>query len=492
MVATAPDPPPSPLESETRRIRKLLEQRQFAEALRAATALLAQEPTQRDALYLVAVSERYLGRIADALRTLERLERSHPAFGRAFQERGHCLRAVGQQAGAIASYEEAVRLNPVLHASWKALAELQLAAGHAERAAQAATQSAHLARLAPPVLAAAGMMSEGDLEGAERLVRRFLLQHGDDVEAMRLLAQIGVQREVLDDAETLLKGVLTLAPEFHLARYDYACVLSKRHKHAAAVAEARRLLAVEPNSRLYRTIYATACVGLGDHEEALRVYRELLGETPGNAELHLSIAHAQKTLGRQGEAIATYRAAAEARPSFGDAYWSLANLKTYRFAEDEIARMRALEAAADTALVDRYHLCFALGKALEDRGAYEESFRYYERGNALKRTECRYDAGSLERGLRRQAALCTREFFAARAGCGSERRDVIFIVGLPRSGSTLIEQILASHPAVEGTTELADIPRLVQQLQGREHSDLKPRYPGVLAELTPAELHALG
>jgi tetratricopeptide (TPR) repeat protein len=380
----------------------------------------------------------------------------------------------------------------VLHASWKALAELQRAAGEAERAAQAATQAAELGRLAPAVLAAAGMMSEGDLEGAERTVRRFLLQHGDDVEGMRLLAQIGVQREVLDDAETLLKGVLTLAPENHLARYDYACVLSKRHKHAAAVAEARQLLAVEPKSRIYRTIYATACVGLGDHEEALRVYRELLGETPGNAELHLSIAHAQKTLGRQSEAIATYRAAAEARPSFGDAYWSLANLKTYRFAADEIARMRALEARPDTALVDRYHLCFALGKGLEDRGAYEESFRYYERGNALKKTECRYDAGSLERGLRRQAALCTREFFAAREGCGSERRDVIFIVGLPRSGSTLIEQILASHSGVEGTTELADIPRLVQQLQGREHSDLEPRYPAVLAELTPEQLHALG
>src|SRR5262249_38276425 len=161
--------------------------------------------------------------------------------GRLFQERGHCLRAVGQQAGAIAAYEEAVRLNPVLHASWKALAELQRTAGQAERAAQAATQAAELGRLAPPLLAAAGMMRDGGLEGAEGLVRRFLIQHGDDVEGMRLLAQIGVQREVLDDAETLLRGVLTLAPNYHLARYDYACVLSKRHKHAAAVAETRRL-----------------------------------------------------------------------------------------------------------------------------------------------------------------------------------------------------------------------------------------------------------
>ncbi len=269
-------------------------------------------------------------------------------------------------------------------------------------------------------------------------------------------------------------------------------MLGKRHKHLASLEQARKLLEIDPGNRAFRTVYATACVGLGDHEEALRVYRELLAETPHNPELHLSVAHALKTQGRQAQAIEAYRAAAAARADFGDAYWSLANLKTYRFTDAELERMRGLEAAAGTQLVDRYHLCFALGKALEDRGEYEESFRYYEWGNAFKKSESRFDLGAMERNLRLQASLCTREFLAARAGGGCQRPDPIFIVGLPRSGSTLIEQILASHSQVEGTMELADIPRIVQQLSGRENRDTPSRYPALLGDLTSAQRLRLG
>lgn len=181
-----------------------------------------------------------------------------------------------------------------------------------------------------------------------------------------------------------------------------------------------------------------------------------------------------------------------ARPRFGEAYWSLANLKTYRFTDAEIARMRSDEAAGDTALADRYHLCFALGKALEDRAEYAESFAYYARGNALKKTEIRYRPEPMERNARLQASICTREFFAARVRWGCPDPSPIFVVGLPRSGSTLIEQILASHSRVEGTMELAEIPRLVQELQGREKIDSTPRYPGILAELTKDEFKRLG
>src|SRR2546427_36713 len=342
------------------------------------------------------------------------------------------------------------------------------------------------------VLSASGMLADGDVYGAERILRQFLLKHGNHLEAMRLLAQIGVQLDVLDDAEFLLESVLTFDPNYHIARYDYAVVLGKRHKHATALEQARKLLKIDPRNRAFRTVYATACVGLGDHEEALRVYRELLAETPHNAELHLSVAHALKTQGRQAQAIEEYRAAAAARADFGDAYWSLANLKTYRFTDAELERMRQIEAADATKLVDRYHLCFALGKALEDRGEYQEAFRYYERGNAFKKSESRFDLGAMERNLRLQASLCTREFLAARAGGGCQRPDPIFIVGLPRSGSTLIEQILASHSQVEGTIELADIPRMTQQLRGRENRAAPSRYPALLADLAPAERLRLG
>ena len=254
-----------------------------------------------------------------------------------------------------------------------------------------------------------------------------------------------------------------------------------------------KLLATDPNNRVYRTTYATICTGFGDYSQALPLYREILAEAPNDAELHLSIAHALKTLGQTAEAIESYRAAAAVRPQYGEAYWSLANLKTYRFTDLEIARMRAAEAAANVQQADRYHLCFALGKALEDRGEYAESFTFYERGNALKKTECRYQAELLERNAHLQASVCTREFFAARQGMGCPDRSPIFIVGLPRSGSTLIEQILSSHSQVEGTMELADIPRLVQDLRGRERTDdANPRYPGVLAELSAAEFERLG
>ena len=475
-----------------RRLRGLVEKREFARALADAGRLLGEVPENRDVLYLVAVSQRYLGRIDEALATLRRFEELHPDFGRLFQERGHCYRTAGDSARAIEAYRRAVALNPSLLASWKALAVLCRAAGQTGEAAAAAEQALQLERLPGPVLSASGMLAEGDVYGAERILRQFLLKHGNHLEAMRLLAQIGLQLDVLDDAEFLLESVLTFDPNYHIARYDYAVVLGKRHKHAAALEEARKLLEVDPRHHAFRTVYATACVGLGDHAEALRVYRELLAETPQNPELHLSVAHALKTQGHQAEAIESYRAAAAARADFGDAYWSLANLKTYRFTDEELARMRQIEAADATKLVDRYHLCFALGKALEDRGEYEESFRYYERGNAFKKSESRFDLGAMERNLRLQASLCTREFLAARAGGGCQRPDPIFIVGLPRSGSTLIEQILASHSQVEGTMELADIPRMVQQLSGRENRDAPSRYPALLADLAPAERLRLG
>jgi tetratricopeptide (TPR) repeat protein len=339
---------------------------------------------------------------------------------------------------------------------------------------------------------ATALFSDGDLGPAEAMIRAYLLKHGDHVEAMRLLARIGIERQVFDDAELLLEAVLQRAPDYHVARYDYARALFERHKHQRAHEQLEILLKHEPRNRQYRTLYATVCVGLGEHAKAIDLYRELLVEMPDAADLKMSLAHAQKTLGRRAEAIEAYRAVAHARPDYGDAYWSLANLKTYRFSPEEIGRMRAAEAAPSTTTVDRYHLCFALGKALEDAGDYRESLHYYERGNALKRDESRYRPEIIERNTRLQIEVCTREFFERRRGSGCARRDPIFIVGLPRAGSTLIEQILASHSRVEGTQELADIPRIVQALQGQDPNLDDPRYPGVLPGLAAEELRRLG
>jgi tetratricopeptide (TPR) repeat protein len=319
-----------------------------------------------------------------------------------------------------------------------------------------------------------------------------LKSNPSDVEAMRLLAQIGMKLEIYEDAEFLLESLLEFAPDYHLARYEYIRVLLQRHRHEAALAQAEILLKIAPEDRNYRAIYATACVALSRHEEALEVYRSLVADAPQAADLHLSIAHTLKTMGRQAEAVDAYRLAAQARPSFGDAYWSLANLKTYRFTEDEIEQMRKEEARPDLEPVDRWHLCFALGKALEDSGAYAESFRYYDRGNELKRAESSYRPEQSERSLQQQKARFTPEFLRARQGVGCAKPDPIFVLGLPRAGSTLIEQILASHSAIEGTLELSDISRLAQELMGRGHDHSTSRYPAILGDLTPDQLRALG
>ena len=492
LQAAVPNHAPSPVEAEVQRIRDLIERKEFSAALAAAEALAGAVPENRDVIYMIAVSQRYLQDIPAALATLERLERHHPRFSRLFQERGHCYVALRDAPKAIAAFMTAVHLNPALPASWSTLQTLFRMTGQAENAATAAAHVATLAQLPPEIVTATAMFSEGDLIPAEHIVRQYLLKHGNHVEGMRLLARIGLELDVLDDAELLLEAVMELAPDYRAARHDYARALLQRHKHAQAIAELDKLLALEPRNRLYLTTYANARVGLGDHERALALYRELLADAPQAADLHLSVAHSLKTLGRTEEAIDAYHDAAAARPSYGDAYWSLANLKTYRFTDEEVARMRAEEAAETTQLADRYHLCFALGKALEDRAEYAESFRCYERGNALKKSESRYRPEPVERNTRLQIATCAREFLAARQGGGCDSLDPIFIVGLPRAGSTLLEQILASHSQVEGTMELADIPRIVVELQGREPDGESPRYPAVLAELKPEEFHRLG
>jgi tetratricopeptide (TPR) repeat protein len=497
MAAADIDAPPSTVELEVRRIQALLRAGRLDEALAAGELLRTKVPGNRDVLYMIAVSLRYLKRIPEALEVLAELERRHPGYSRLFQERGHCYVALRHPEPAIQAFLRAVNLNSSLSGSWKALEVLFRVAGRPADAENAAGQVAKLANLPPEIRTAFSMFADGEISAAEHVVRQYLLTHGDHIEGMRLLAQIGMKLDVTDDAELLLEGVLVLAPDYHAARYEYAQALLKRHKHTRARQEMEKLLETDPTNRVYRTTHATVCTGFGDYTHALPVYREILAETPEDPELHLSIAHALKTLGRTQEAIESYRAAAAVRPRYGEAYWSLANLKVYRFTDAEIADMRTGEAAAEVHPVDRYHLCFALGKALEDRSEYAESFAFYQRGNALKKAECRYRPEPLERNARLQASMCTKEFFAAREGVGaraqSSSSSPIFIVGLPRSGSTLIEQILSSHSRVEGTMELADIPRLAQELKGRESVDAAvPRYPGVLAELTPEDFARFG
>ncbi|HEX4635781.1 MAG TPA: sulfotransferase [Rhizomicrobium sp.] len=482
----------SPIESEVHRLRQLQKQGHHGDALTSAETGLEAYPENRDLLLIAATSLRHLTRIDDALAMLGRLEALHPRFSQMHQERGLCHVARKDAPQAIDALLRAVNINPALPMSWRMLEGVYRLTGDSANADTAARHVATLRNLPPEVVSATSLYSDGDLAPAEQVVRAFLLKHGDHPEAMRLLAKIGVARGVLDDAELLLAAALALAPDHRAARHDYAQVLVQRHKYQQAQSQAEQLLKLEPANRDYLSLAATVAVGLGDHERSIACYRTLLTGTPGDPDAHLWLGHALKTVDRLAEAIDSYRAAAALRPDFGDAYWSLANLKTYRFDDGEIAQMQQAEAASATAPEDRIHLCFALGKALEDRDEIAQSWMCYERGNALKRSASRYRPESMEANTVRQIAVCTRDFFQQRSGWGDPRPDPIFIIGLPRAGSTLLEQILASHSEVEGTQELADVQRIVVELMGRDSDPQNPRYPAVLEEMAAEDFRKLG
>jgi predicted Zn-dependent protease len=488
----APLLPPASLETEIAGLRSLQSAGRHADALRSAEELLAAFPGNRDLLHLAASSLRHLRRLPDAMAMLDHLERVAPRFSRLHEERGLCHVARKDAPAAIDALLRAVNINPALPMSWRMLEGVYRIAGDAANATTAAAHVATLSRLPAEVVTATALFSDGDLTPAENIIRAFLIRHGNHPEAMRLLAQIGMARDVLDDAELLLKAVLAIIPDHLPARLDYAQTLVRRHKYREAREQIDLLRANDPDHRTYLELAATTAVGLGDHDGAIAIYHKLLNGVPLQSDVQLWLGHALKTVGRVSEAIAAYRAAAAARPDFGDAYWSLANLKTYRFDDDEIAAMQAAEAAPTTAVEDRAHLAFALGKALEDRNLMPESWRYYARGNGLKAVAANYRPELVEANTRAQIEVCTPDFFAQRAGWGDLRPDPIFILGLPRSGSTLIEQILASHSQVEGTQELADVQRAVLGLQGRASDPAKPRYPAVLADMTAADFQRLG
>jgi len=483
---------PSSIESEVGRIRELSRDGRHTEALASAETLALAVPQNRDVLYLIAANQRCLNRISDALRTLERLEQQHPSFSLLYQERGYCYTTVRDAPRAMEAFLRAVDLNTALAASWTMLERLFRMAGDTNRAAMVAEQVATLKHLPPEVVRAGSLFSEGETSTAENILRQYLLNGGNHVEALRLLARIEHQANELEEAELRLEAALQLAPNYWAARLDYVRVLLDQQKHQQAYEVITTRLQLEAGSKHLLPQYALACVGLGRHEAAIEVYHQLLTESPEPSELHVALGHSLKSVGRQKEAIECYKAAAALRPGFGDAYWSLANLKTYRFSDSEVARMRAEEAAPSISPIDRYHFCFALGKAYEDGNEFAKSWQFYEHGNAFKRAESRYRPEIIEINTGKQIEICTTEFFGARAGVGAPDSDPIFIVGLPRSGSTLVEQILASHSQVDGTQELPDIPRIVREIEGPRSNADHPRYPGVLTDFTPEDFAKLG
>jgi tetratricopeptide (TPR) repeat protein len=349
-----------------------------------------------------------------------------------------------------------------------------------------------VARYDPALLRAGQALVDNDLPTAEAALRPYLKQRPTDVRAIRMMAELAARIGRLADAENLLRRAIELAPGFTAARSNLATVLYKQNRAAEAIAELEGLEQDDSANLGHASLKAAALGRIGGHEEALSLYAVLLKARPNEPKLWMSYGHILKTVGQQAESVAAYRNAIRIQPTLGEAWWSLANLKTIRFDDDDVAAIRVALDAPDLGIEEQFHLHFALGKALEDRKEAEVSFAHYAEGNRLRRQRLDYDPTVMQDHVDRSIALLTPEFFAARNGSGCSSRDPVFVLGMPRAGSTLIEQILSSHPAIEGTAELPDIPAIARRLDGRKQKGDESFYPECLADMTAAELASLG
>jgi tetratricopeptide (TPR) repeat protein len=359
--------------------------------------------------------------------------------------------------------------------------------GHVNLARQMASAKGN-----PDLLRAGKALADNDLPTAEALLRPNLKRRPTDVPAIRMMAELAARVGRLGDSENLLRRALELAPGFTAARANLATVLYKQNKAAEALAELQRIEQDGAANLGHASLKAAALGRIGGHEEALVLYKQLLEARPNEPKLWMSYGHILKTVGEQADSVAAYRRALAIQPALGEVWWSLANLKTIRFGDDDIAAMGEALQRPDIGKEDRFHLHFALGKAWEDKDEPEASFGHYAEGNRLRRAMLDYDAADHRSHVERSIALFTADFFAARDGQGCDARDPIFILGMPRAGSTLVEQILSSHPAIEGTAELPDIPAIARRLDGRKARGDLSHYPECLADLPADELRALG
>ncbi len=344
----------------------------------------------------------------------------------------------------------------------------------------------------PDLLRAGQALAANDLPTAEALLRPHLKRRPTDVPAIRMMAELAARVGRPSDCENLLRRALELAPGFTAARANLATILYKQNRAAEAIAELEKIEREGSADLGHASLKAAALGRIGGHEEALGLYRQLLEARPGEPRLWMSYGHILKTIGEQAESIAAYRRALEERPALGEAWWSLANLKTIRFNERDIAAMRSALESPDIGREDRFHLHFALGKALEDEGQAEASFHHYSEGNRLRRSLLDYDPADNRRHVERSTAFYTSALFEERGGEGCPAPDPVFILGMPRAGSTLVEQILSSHPRIEGTAELPDIPAIARRLDGRKARGDTSHYPECLGEMTAGELRGLG
>ena len=427
-----------------------------------------------------------------AVEILLRLALAEPGSATTQLDLALALQRCGRIAEALAAVRRAVAVDPDLPQAWRVLGDLLLQAGDSRGAESAYTRHVQHSGRDPDLLAAAETLLANHIPEAEARLRAHLRLAPTDVAAIRMFAEVAARLGRHEDACRLLERCLDLAPGFRAARHNYALALHRCNRPQEALQQIGRLLSAEPGDPGARNLQAVVLCRTGDYEPAIRIYDGLLAEYPDNPRVWMSYGHALKTAGHLERAIVAYRRSLDMEPSLGEIWWSLANLKTFRFSVGDADAMQRQLARDDLDEEDRLHLEFALGKALEDAGRFESSFGHYRRGNAIRRGQLRYGAEDTHQRVRHIRAMYTSEFFAARQGSGCPARDPIFVVGLPRAGSTLIEQILSSHSQVEGTMELPEITSLTRMLRAQGDAGSAAPYHEALAALDAGALRKLG
>ena len=464
----------------------------FEHALNLLKVILKDHPDHIDSLYLAAVSSRYVRKFEESKQYIEHLLFIAPDMGRAYQELGHLNRDMGDEEQAVVHYRQACELNPALMAGWKFLYQYFVKNNNKPAADHAYEQITKLQSLPGVLLYIDQILNEGRLGMAEAKCRAFLKENPTHTYAMSLLAEIANRMGYFDDAEFLLEKAVEFKPDEGDLRMKYASILRKKQKFAKTMEQVNILCDKYPENLNYQAQKASEIMQNGDHEEAITLLDDILSKNPYNFSTLTSKGHAQKTLGRTDQAIQSYQSAYQIKPDHGEAFFSLANLKTYSFSDNELDSMREQVGRVDLSLRDKSYFHFALAQGCEVKGEYDEAFFHLERGNRIKKDQSQYSIERMEKELQAQIDVCDESFFADLGNGGHEAKDPIFILGLPRAGSTLIEQILASHSMIDGTLELPNILSIAQSLRGDDIYGKLGNYPKSMESLIIEQREDLG
>lgn len=447
-----------------------------------AAVILKAIPNQPNALILQALAYGRLNQWQMSVELLRKLTVLQPKWAAAFMELGFALRQIGLGDQAITALKRSLFLKPDVPKAWLALADLHAAMGDAKAADAAYCMQLKYSSANPHLMAAAAAMAENNIPVSERALKNYLKQYPTDVAAIRMLAEVASRLGRSLEAEHLLARCLELSPSFQFARQNYAHILNLNNRSEKVLEQAEILLSTDPNNLGYLNLKAVALSKTGDYTNAIVLYERVLAEHSGYSKIWHSFGHTLKTAGFIERAVDAYRRSITLEPTFGEAYWSLANLKTFRFSEADIAEMQTQMQSDRLTEEDRFHFDFALGKALEDQKLYLQAFQHYNDGNTRRKTMINYKADRNTLKIKQNKLIFTREFFELRAGLGHSSAEPIFILGMPRAGSTLLEQILSSHTQVEGTMELPDVMAFTKELYRNRADRLdKTYFPSVAA-----------